>query len=246
MIHVGKIPWSIIFFLFMLTGTNAAADDVGINGAQVKTQKRRLQEIQEELKHKKKEEKAVLKREESVLGTLSRMERDLLLREKELMRLDSEYTRIRKDIISVQEKLNRIQHKIDQNQTRLHSRIVAIYKTGRIGYLPYLLSSDSYNDFMRMMKFLKITIDFDANLLSNYQAQWLKKRQYQETLEHDIEELKRIRAEQEGKKMEILHGKKEKRAFLKVVRRQKSEYRKWIRELEDRASELQRLIERLG
>ncbi len=243
--HVRKILCHIFFFLFIFTGTDFAADDINMNGAQVKTQKRRLQEIQEELKHKKNEEKAVLKKEESILGTLSRMERDLLQREKELMRLDAKYDQIRKNIISVQEKLNRIQHKIDQNQSRLHSRIIAIYKTGRIGYLPYLLSTDSYNDSVRMMKFLKIIIAYDANLLSNYQAQWFKKRQYQEKLEHDVKELKRIRAEQESKKTEILHAEKEKRAFLKVVRRQKTEYRKWIRELEDRASELQLLIERL-
>ncbi len=244
MIHMRKILWSTISFLIICIGPLFALDDIGSNGT-VKTQKKRLQEIQEELKHEKTEEKAVLKREESILGTLSRMERDLLRREKELMRLDSEYDRIRKNMISVQEKLNQIQHEIDQNQTRLHSRIVAIFKTVRIGYLPYLLSPDSYNDFMRMMKFLKITIDYDTNLLRNYQAQWLQKRHYQEKLENDIKELKRIRAEQEGKKIKILHAKKEKQAFLRVVRKQKAEQRKWIQELEDRAKELQLLIEKL-
>jgi septal ring factor EnvC (AmiA/AmiB activator) len=240
-----KILWSMFSFLFIFIGPIFAVDDIGINGTHVNTQKKRLQEIQEELKHEKTEEKTVLKREKSILGTLSRMERDLLRREKELMRLDSEYDRIRKNIISVQEKLNRIQHRIDKNQTRLHSRIVAIYKTVRIGYLPYLLSPDSYNDFMRMMKFLKITIDYDANLLRDYQVQWLEKRHYQEKLETDIKELKRIRAEQEGKKLKILHAKKEKQAFLRVVRRQKAEQRKWIQELEERAKELQLLIEKL-
>ena len=245
MTHVRKILCSLFFFLFIFIGINFAADDIGIKGAQVTTEKKRLQEIREELKHKKAGEKAVLKKEESILGTLSRMERDLLQREKELRRLDSKYDRIRKNIISVQEKLNRIQHKIDQNQSRLHSRIVAIYKMGRIGYLPYLLSSDSYNDFMRMMKFLKITIDYDANLLRNFQAQWLKKRQFQEKLANDIKGLKRIRVEQERKKSEMLNAKREKQAFLRVVRRQKAEYRKWIRELEDRARELQLLIKKL-
>ena len=245
MIGMRKTLCSLFFFLFICTGTNFASDDSALNGAHVKTQRKRLQEIQEELKHKKAGEKAVLNREESILGTLSRMERDLLQREKELRRLDVKYDRIRKNIISVQKRLNRIQHKIDQNQTRLHSRIVAMYKAGRIGYLPYLLSSDSYNDFMRMTKFLRMVIDYDANLLRNYQTQWLEKRQYQEKLENDIKELKRTRADQERKRLEIIHAKREKRAFLNVVRRQKAEYKKWIRELEDRAKELQLLIDKL-
>jgi septal ring factor EnvC (AmiA/AmiB activator) len=245
MIPLRKILWSMVSFLFICIGPLFALDDIGSNGTHVKTPKKRLQEIQEELKQEKTEEKAVLKKEESILGTLSRMERDLLRREKELMKLDSEYDRIQNNIISVEEKLNRIQHRIDKNQTRLHSRIVAMYKTVRIGYLPYLLSPDSYNDFMRMMKFLKITIDYDTNLLKDYQDQWLQKSHYQEKLENDIKELKRIRAEQEGKKLKILHAKKEKQAFLRVVRRQKAEQRKSIRELEDRAKELQLLIEKL-
>jgi len=208
MIRMRKTLCSLFFFLFICTGTNFASDDSGLNGAHVKTQRKRLQEIQEELKHKKAGEKAVLNREESILGTLSRMERDLLQREKELRRLDVKYDRIRKNIISVQKRLNRIQHKIDQNQTRLHSRI-------------------------------------DANLLRNYQGQWLEKRQYQEKLENDIKELKRTRADQERKRLEIIHAKREKRAFLNVVRRQKAEYKKWIPELEDRAKELQLLIDKL-
>jgi septal ring factor EnvC (AmiA/AmiB activator) len=245
MIRTRKILSSLFFSLFICTGTAFAGDDIAVNGVHVETQKKRLQETQEELKHKKAGEKAALEREISILGTLSRMERNLLQREKELGRLDSQYDRIRRNTVSVREKLNQIQRKIDQNQTRLHSRIVAMYKAGRIGYLPYVLSSDSYNDFMRMMKFLKIVIDYDANLLRNYQAQRLEKTQYQEKLENDIKKLKQVRAEQEGKKIEILHAKREKRAFLKQVRRQKAEYRKWIRELEDRARELQLLIKKL-
>ena len=245
MARMRKIFWGFFSLFFICIGTNFASDDIDTNGAHVKTQKEQLQEIHEELKHKKANEKAVLKKEESILGTLSRMERDLLKRKSELRRLDSQYDRIRKNSISVREKLNRIQHKIDQNRNRLNSRVVAMYKVGRTGYLPYLLSSDSYNDFMRMMKFLKIVIDYDANLLRDYQAQWLEKRQYREKLENDIKELKRTRANQERKKLEVLHAKREKKAFLQVVRRQKTQYGKWIRELEERAKELQILIEKL-
>ncbi len=234
----------ILFFLFVFTGTNLAGDDVTINTKQFKTQKKQLQEIQQKLKQKKAGEKAVLKREESIVEALSRIEKALLRREKELARLDSRHHRIQKKTDAVQ-KLNRIRREIDQNQTRLQSRIVAMYKTGRTGYLTYLLSSDSYNDFMRMTKFLKTVINHDANLLSNYRAQWLKKKRYQEKLEKDINELKRVIAHQERKKAEILNAKKEKRAFLHVVRKQKSEYRKWITELEGRARELQLLIEKL-
>jgi septal ring factor EnvC (AmiA/AmiB activator) len=242
---VRKILSSLFFILFVFIGTNFAGDDFGIDGVQLKTQENRLQEIQEELKHKKADEAAVRKKEESILEALSRIERKLHARKEELRRLDSRYDRIRGNITSVQKKLDRIQHKIDQNQTLLRSRIVALYKVWRMGYLPYLLSNNSYNDFMRTEKFLRIVIDYDANLLRQYQAQWVKKRQYQEKLANEMKDLKRIRVEQQIKKLEILRAKREKRSFLTVVRKQKANYRRWIRELENQAKELQLLVKKL-
>jgi septal ring factor EnvC (AmiA/AmiB activator) len=245
MIDMKKILCGLFFLLFLFPGTNFAADDLGIDGVQVEKHERHLQEIQEELKRKKADEAAVRKKEESILEALSRIEKKLISREEELRRLDSKYGRIRKNITSVRGKLNRIQHKIDQNQTRLNSRIVALYKIWRVGYLPYLLSYESHNDFMRTVKFLKIVIDHDANLLSQYQAQWLEKRQHKDTLAKEFKGLKRIRAEQEIKKREILRAKREKQTFLHAVRRQKANYRRWIRELEGQARELQLLVKKL-
>jgi len=245
MIHVRRILCSIFLFLFIFIGTIFAIDDIGINGAQAKTQEKRLQEIQKELTRKKAAETAVRKKEKSVLDALIWIERKLLAKREELRGLDSRYDRVRENITSVHERLNRIQHTIDQNQTRLNSRVVALYKIWRMGYFPYLLSYESYSDFMRMVKFLKIVIDYDADLLRQYQAQWLKKRQYQEKLANEMKDLKRIRAEQEKKKLEILRAKREKETFLRAVRREKANYRRWIGELEKRTKELQLLVKKL-
>jgi septal ring factor EnvC (AmiA/AmiB activator) len=245
MIPVRKIFCSLLFFLFIFVGTTFAGDDIGMNGTQITGHEKRLQEIQEELKRKKTGEAAVRQKEESILEALSRIDRKLLARREELKRLNAKYGRIKKNISSVEKKLSQIQHKIDQNQTRLHSRIVALYKIWRVGYFPYLLSYESYTDFMRTVKFLKIVIDYDANLLRQYQDQWFQKRQYQDTLAKEIKDLKGIRAGQEKKKREILRARVEKQTLLHAVKRQKANYRRWIRELEDQARELQLLVKKL-
>ena len=89
MIQVRKILCSLFFFLFIFTGTNFASDDIGINGTHVRTQEKRLQEIQEELKRKRAGEAAVRKQEKSILDALSRIERRLLAKREELRGLDS-------------------------------------------------------------------------------------------------------------------------------------------------------------
>ncbi len=245
MIDMKIILCGFFLLLSLFPGTNFATDDLRIDGEQVEIHEKRLQEIREELNRKKAGEAAIEKREESILRALSRIDRKLLARREELKRLDSKYGRIQENISSVEKRLNRIQHTIDQNQTRLHSRIVALYKIWRVGYLPYLLSYESDTNLMRTVKFLKIVIDYDANLLRQYQDQWFKKRQYQNKLAKEIKGLKRIRTKQERKKLEILRAKREKQAFLNAVRRQKANYRRWIRELEDQARELQLLVKKL-
>jgi septal ring factor EnvC (AmiA/AmiB activator) len=243
---MGKVLLSSLFFLFIAgIGTNFAQDDSGSNPEHVETHKKRLEEIREELRHKRAGEKTVLRKEESLLRTLSRMEDDLFRMEKELAKLDSQHDGIKGNISLMQKNVTRIQRQMDHNQTCLHSRIVAMYKAGRIGYLPYLLSSDSYTDFMRMAKFLNIVIDHDTHVLRNYRAQWLEKKRYQEKLETDLSELKRIISHRERKKLEILHAQREKVAFLEAVRREKAEYRKLIQELEVRAGDLHLFVEKL-
>jgi septal ring factor EnvC (AmiA/AmiB activator) len=64
-------------------------------------------------------------------------------------------------------------------------------------------------------------------------------------LANEIKDLKRIRAKQETKKLEILRAKREKETFLHAVRREKANYGRWIRELEKRTKELQLLVKKL-
>ncbi len=231
--------------LLPLVGTTVAGDDIGIDTAQFRRQQERLQEIQEELKRKKSGEADVIKREESILHALSKIERRLLASKEELKGLDAKRDRIQRTINSVEEKLGHIQDRISRNQALLNSRFVALYKMWRLGYVPYLLSCESYYDFAKMTKFLRIVIGYDVNVLSQHQKQMLKKRRYQETLAREIKDLERIKAEQEMRKSEVARAKREKEAVLHAVRREKATYRRWIEELENQARELQLLVKKL-
>jgi len=245
MIFIKKIPWSLFVLLFTLVGTAVTGDDIGSDTAQFRRQQERLQEIQEELKRKKSGEADVIMKEESILHALSRIERRLLASKEELNRLDAKRDRIQRTVNSVEEKLAYVRDRMSQNQALLNSRFVALYKMWRLGYMPYLLSCESYYDFVRMIKFLRIVIGYDVNVLSQHQEQMRKKRRYQETLAREIKDLQRIRAEQEMRKSEVARAKREKEAVLHAVRREKTAYRKWIQELENQAQELQLLVKKL-
>jgi septal ring factor EnvC (AmiA/AmiB activator) len=245
MISMRKIPRSFSVLLFLLVGTAVAANDIQNGAAQLRPQQERIQEIQKELKRKKAGEAAVIKREESILRALGRIERRLLVSKEELKRLDAKYDRIQGTIRSVEAKLDHIQDTIGQNQALSNARFVALYKTWRVGYVAYLLSYESYYDFARMVKFLKIVIDYDVNLLNQFRNQMLKKKRYQERLVREIKDLQRIRKEQEIRKSEIAGAKREKEALLHAVRKEKATYGRWIQELENQARELQLLVRKL-
>jgi septal ring factor EnvC (AmiA/AmiB activator) len=98
---------------------------------------------------------------------------------------------------------------------------------------------------LKIDKYLRAIIDFDARLVDTYRHQVALKERYQEELIEDQLQWQRNISEVEQKKEEINKVRGTKRALLKSIQDQKVVTQKVISELEGRAKELQALIEKL-
>ena len=108
-----------------------------------------------------------------------------------------------------------------------------------------LLTSQSYLDLLRIDKYLKVIIDFDARLVDTYRYQVALKERYQEELIQNQSQWQRNIFEVEKKKGEIKKVRETKRTLLRAIQNQKVVYRKLIGEFEERAKELQTFIDKL-
>jgi septal ring factor EnvC (AmiA/AmiB activator) len=210
------------------------------------TQKKRdLKDIKKEINLTKEKEKEVRGKESSILGTLHLLEVELYQKEKELKQMETQ-------LGQTQERLRQTKHQIvilskgmEHTKEELFSRLIALYKMGRIPTEGLLLTSQSYPDLLRLDKYLRVIIDYDARLVETYRYQVVLKERYQEELVQDQFQWQRNISGIEKKKKEITKVSGEKRTLLKSIQNQKVVYQKLIGESGERAKELQTLVDKL-
>jgi septal ring factor EnvC (AmiA/AmiB activator) len=210
------------------------------------TQKKKdLKDIKKEINLTKEKEKKARGKESSILGTLHLLEVELYRKEKELGQMETQLTQ-------TQEKLRQTRHQIvvlsegmEHSKEELFARLIALYKMGRVPVEGLLLTSQSYPDLLRLDKYLRVIIDYDARLVETYRYQVVLKERYQEELIQDQFQWQRNISEIEKKKKEITKVSGQKRALLKSIQNQKVVYQKVLLELEERAKELQTLVAKL-
>jgi len=234
------IGWIFIYEPFDLRAGPADQIDKDI------TQKKKdLKDIKKEINLTKEREKAVRGKESSILGNLHLLEVELYQKEKELKQMETQ-------LAQAQERLRQTKHQIvmlskimEHTKEELFSRLIALYKMGRIPSEGLLLTSQSYPDLLRLDKYLRVIIDYDARLVGTYRHQVVLKERYQEELIQDQLQWQRNISEIEKKKKEITRVSEEKRALLKSIQNQKVVYQKVRLELEQRAKDLQTLVDKL-
>src|SRR4030042_2386762 len=210
------------------------------------TQKKRdLKDIKKEINLTKEKEKEVRGKEPYILGTLHLLEVELYQKEKELKQMETQ-------LGQTQERLRQTKHQVvilskgmEHTKEELFSRLIALYKTGRVPTEGLLLASQSYPDLLRLDKYLRVIIDYDARLIDTHRYQVVLKERYQEELIQDQSKMKRNISEIGKKKNEITKVSGEKRTLLKSIQNQKTVYQKLLIELEERGKKLQTLIGKL-
>ncbi len=210
------------------------------------TQKKRdLKDIRKELSTTKEKEKKIQKKESSILEDLHQIEYKLHQKEKELKQVESHLVETKSKRHQAKNQILILNQGIEQTRGELSSRLIALYKMGRTPPETFLLTSQSYLDLLKIDKYLRVVIDFDARLVDTYRRQAALKERYEEELIEDQLQWQREIAEVEQKKEEITKGRRTKQTLLRSIQNQKALTQKVIGELEGRAKELQALIEKL-
>jgi septal ring factor EnvC (AmiA/AmiB activator) len=209
------------------------------------TQKRKdLKEIRKELSTTKEKEKKIQKKESSILESLHQIENELYTKEKELKQMESQLIQTKWRLHQTKNQILILNQGIEQTREELLSRLIALYKMGRTPPEIFLLTSQSYLDLLKIDKYFRVVIDFDARLADMYRSQVALKEKYQEELTEDQLQWQRNISEVERKRREISRVRRAKQALLKSIQNQKAVTHKVIGELEGRAKELQALIEK--
>lgn len=207
--------------------------------------KKDIGEIRKELSITRKKEREIRGKESSILGHLHSLESELYKKERELKQMEGQLAKIRERLRQTRDQITTLNAGLERTRGELHARLTALYKMGRTSPETLLLTSQSFPDLLRIDKYFRVILDSDALLLQTFQDQVALKEQYHEELTKDQTQWERNISEVERKKSEIQGIRKEKQILLKSIQNQKVVYQKLIRELEERAKNLQALIQKL-
>jgi len=140
------------------------------------TQKRRTSKTsRKKINLTKKKEKEVRGKESSILENLHFLEAELYQKEKELLQMERPLSQTRERLHQTKHQIVLLSKGMERTKEELFSRLIALYKMGRVQKEGLLLTSQSYPDLLRVDKYLRVIIDYDAAWLRPIVIKWFER-----------------------------------------------------------------------
>ena len=233
--------WTMVLLLLLAFGM-CLADDTSWSED---TTREDYERITREIETKREKHTGLRKKEQSLLEDLDRLAFVLNRRKKELKSLEREQSRTQKAILQKEREVQDLHDQMADTRARLEDRLAGLYKMSRIGPWVFVLSAESYTDFLRMFRFFSAMIEHDVDLLTTFEDQLHREESLQRELETHHRDLKQKEAKVLRKKREIETLKGREKKTLEKVRKEKAAFAKVIDDLEKQAERLQSMIQTL-
>lgn len=210
----------------------------------------RLREEAEALRLNLREQETGLERttrqQEDVVTALDRTNRELQRHQRQAADLSAEMEELDQRIASTEAAREDLALRIRSLEAFFARRLVALYKTSRLGALPFLTPADSVVEVLKRQSALERILSHDERTRESMAAQYAGLQELQaQLLSH--QEDKRLRAaEYERQAAAVQRERHRREALLARIRDQQEVQRTAIEALKEAARDLEREIQALG
>lgn len=209
------------------------------------TKRRQLEQVREKLQENRSRLRSVKQRERRVLHDLEEMDRRRDDAEAHLRALDVELRQTRARAEATAVSLQVVQRRQASQRARLGGRLRDIYKWGRQGYVDLLLDAADFSELVTRAQFLSAIMRADARLLEEYAADAERYGRLYDGLLAEEEQTRRLIAQMQARRAEIVTQVQGKRTLLDRVQRERTLYEQVVEDLEETDRELVALIRRM-
>jgi len=133
--------------------------------------KKQQNKIDQEIKKKANEIKAIEKQTKDVSKQIEDLDKKMDNASDELIKVEKELENLVINIESTETQLKEAEEKIDDKQDVFNKRLRVMYKTGTVGYLEVLLSSANIKDFLSRQDMIKTIAKHDTELITYMKEQ---------------------------------------------------------------------------
>ncbi len=237
------VPW-VVCLVLLGNGVSppVSAQSGSSLGKRIKTQKKELEKVQEEIQAHRKRSKELEKKETSILKRLSALEREIELSGKLLRELERRETLLTEQIDSLKTSITWETGVLAQRRSQLGTRLRQLYKREPHFSWGMLLGSEGVQTMLRRYKFLRLVAERDAKLLREVRERKDALEHEQAVLTEALADVATLKATRSEERTRLKRGKKQRVAMLKRTRNEKTRHVQAIRDLEKAQEELKDLI----
>lgn len=232
--------------IFVLTAAVLILITEGLLIAQDVTEyEKRLADISQQIKQLRVRIQAEEKKESSILAQISRLgfKKDLIQKEIKLYHTRLEKTT--REITSIRENIPELEKELQQKREAVEQILASLYKYGRINYIDLVLQVDDAASLLTQNKQLTILARHQENLISDYASSLENLEQARKNLENKQNEINILIRKAEDKKQELLEQESQQQRVIDNIKQNKHAHMKMLKELKDRAEQLQNLMKKL-
>ena len=207
-------------FVFASTVWPAKKTTKEINSL-LKDEKKELKILKKKIARQEKLLSSVGKKEGKLLGKLKKINNQIKLKERELKIYQWNSLINKKKLAKLEKNLNINKKELKAQKILLGKRFRQIYKEGPVFPLKVAFSSESWSDLLQRLKYMELVAEHDANLMADYRIRLDGLNGEKESLLAVRAKLVRLEKDALGKQGEFEKARKDKKYFLKKIKKKK-------------------------
>ncbi|MCD7854057.1 MAG: peptidoglycan DD-metalloendopeptidase family protein [Clostridiales bacterium] len=217
--------------------TSSFADSISEYKEELQQNEDKMDEVQSQL-NQTSSEKSTAKEE------VEKLDNELNQVNSEYENLVQELDDTNKQLSQAQEDLAAATAKRETQYDTLKSRIRVMYEEGDIGYMEILLDANSFSDYLNRMEYINRIMDYDNNLLADFQALETLINDKVNEIEECKQELEVLTAEKATKKAELDNKVQEKLELISKLSSDEATYNQQLADLEEDNEYIKSLIQK--
>ena len=219
---------------------------LGASGQQdVSEYKKRLADISQQIDQLKQRIQDEERKETTFLSELDRIGFNKNLIRKEISLYTMQLGNTNRELHSIQRQIPQLKAKLDDEKESTEKILVTMYKYGKFNPLQFMLQAKDMGTLVSESKNLTLLAKYQNKVISNYMETLSQLRDAEKTLEEKKKESSNLIWKTKKKRQELDVQERKQKTLINEIKENQKMHLQALDDLNDRAQQLQRLIEKL-
>jgi septal ring factor EnvC (AmiA/AmiB activator) len=234
-----KTPVGILFFLVIFIPILVLAETSSTPKLQdSELKKNHVEQIASDLSREKRQLQDLGFKEKGLLEQLASIEKGITEKRIILKELGEKIGVSRKGLADRQERLKQLDNSLSEMEDLLNNRVVSFYKYAKKGYLKILATSGDMDQLNHSMKYLKVVLDGDREIMRKTADELANYRNEVSLLEEKLSAIASLEGVESSQLSELKKDLEKKVILLAKIHNEKEYYEIAVKELESAAQHL--------